>query len=427
MREINLVEYETRFIDGLSLDPIDRRLRRELESTEPKKARLVIEERDGGLFFKASYWVGVAHFQNFSVQVKPKLVGSEHALLDMLAFSTHAFDFRAFIAKRTYQAAEDAPLVEWFAYMLLYEVETLLQHGLLSDYVEKENLLPAVRGRILYDQQILKRFGVVDKIYCRFDERTQDILENQILSLGLSIASRLVSNRILKRRLKNLVSEFGYIANHESLNRKDARRISHNSLNVHYRDAHNIVFLLMDNVGLDSFYDSGDTRGTSFFLNMITIFEKFVTRLTKVTLGKRFRVDFQHRDASIIRYSDGEPYREIRPDVLVQERSTRRYLPIDAKYKLFDDKKISSADIYQLSFHANAYNEEGLPAALIIYPKPEGHKVDVLHLQNARKLEMGRLVTLGIDIPAFLESNRLNESPAEVRRAFTSVDLHPGS
>jgi hypothetical protein len=36
-------------------------------------------------------------------------------------------------------------------------------------------------GRLLGDQQVLRRFGQVDRLVCHFDEHEQNIVENQLL------------------------------------------------------------------------------------------------------------------------------------------------------------------------------------------------------------------------------------------------------
>lgn len=426
-KNIILREYETKIVHSIKLSVKDAKLRRELEKSETQKARLHIEESDGALIFSASYWVGVAHFENFSVHVKPKLVGSEKSLLKMLSFASNTFDFRAIAAKRFYHANKDATLVEWFAQMLVSEAETLLRAGLLRDYVEKEELIPAVKGRILYDEQIKKRFGIVDKIYCRFDEREHDIMENQILSMGLLIAHRLIKDRLvkdpfLKKRLRNLVREFSTLAIPQNLNIPHARHLLYHRLNQHYKDAHALCFLLLDNSGIRSFYESGDTRGTSFFLNMITLFEKFVSEMVKYTLGKSYIVNAQHRDNAIIRYANHDTYRQIRPDLLIGKRGTKRRLPVDAKYKLYDDKKISTADIYQLAFYARSYNSTAFPSSMIIYPLPGKNKVEHLTLFDTNKNKMGNLVALGINVPDFLDSVFAGSIDTQIINAFIKAD-----
>lgn len=58
----------------------------------------------------------------------------------------------------------------------------VLSHG--AGRVEEDDL-PVVRGRLLGDQQVPRRFGRVDRLICRFDEHEQDILENQLLVAAL--------------------------------------------------------------------------------------------------------------------------------------------------------------------------------------------------------------------------------------------------
>ncbi|MEV5829365.1 hypothetical protein AB0L25_27765 [Spirillospora sp. NPDC052242] len=62
--------------------------------------------------------------------------------------------------------------------LLTLEADRLLRHGLRRDYLRREEDLPAVRGRLLADRQVMRRFGRLDRLECRYDERSGDILDN---------------------------------------------------------------------------------------------------------------------------------------------------------------------------------------------------------------------------------------------------------
>jgi 5-methylcytosine-specific restriction enzyme subunit McrC len=65
------------------------------------------------------------------------------------------------------------------------------------------------------------------------------------------------------------------------------------------------------------------------------------------------RVHYQRADRSIIlNASTGQPYARVVPDILVERSAadTTARLAIDAKYKLYDERKLSSSDVYQSFF-----------------------------------------------------------------------------
>lgn len=100
---------------------------------------------------------------------------------------------------------------------------------------------------------------------------------------------------------------------------------------------------------------------------MDALFEAFVTWLLQQVGG--LDVTPQRRDRSVLT-SQGRPWGTVIPDILV--RSAQRALPVDAKYKRYDQRKISPGDVYQLFLYAHAYSDgTSRPAAVLIYPSDE--------------------------------------------------------
>src|SRR5206468_8367732 len=73
-------------------------------------------------------------------------------------------------------------LFDLVALLFAEACEGVVRRGLLADYVQHEDALPVVRGRILPDRQILRRFGQLDRIHCRFDELEHDVDENRVIA-----------------------------------------------------------------------------------------------------------------------------------------------------------------------------------------------------------------------------------------------------
>jgi 5-methylcytosine-specific restriction enzyme subunit McrC len=171
-----IAEWKTVVVERVSLSETDRRLAEELAAGEA--GRLIVEELRSGVRVAASSWVGVARFEQVEVRVVPKLAGGDLGLLEMLEFASGLNALRRSSGVRTL-ATEGVNLFDLVALLLAESCERIARGGLLADYVETEDELPAVRGRLLGDRQVLKRFGQVDRVICRFDELEQDVVENQ--------------------------------------------------------------------------------------------------------------------------------------------------------------------------------------------------------------------------------------------------------
>jgi 5-methylcytosine-specific restriction enzyme subunit McrC len=121
------------------------------------------------------------------------------------------------------------------------------------------------------------------------------------------------------------------------------------------------------------------------------------------------RVHYQRADRSIIlNASTGQPYARVIPDILVERRGpgAETRLAIDAKYKLYDERKLSSGDVYQSFLYAYAYGNTGgqsLPSALVIYPSSGGGSQAVrLRIRSAQTLAAAEILALGLSIPGIL-------------------------
>src|SRR5262245_36225350 len=272
-----VAEWQTVLLDGQTLSDSDQRLKQDLEAGD--EGRLRIDELRTGVRITARAWVGVVRFEHFEVRVVPKLAGDNLGLVEMIEFATGLDALRRSSSTRTLQA-EGAGLLDLIALLLAEASEAILRGGLLADYVEREDDLPVVRGRLLADHQVLRRFGRIDRLMCRFDEHEQDILENQLLAAALGQCSTRVSHEAVKRRVRRQLAIFQEVCRPDEMDLEAARReITYQRLNEYYRDAHRLAWLLLDGLGTKDLLARGEPRCFAFLIDMSRLFEMFVYRL----------------------------------------------------------------------------------------------------------------------------------------------------
>lgn len=349
-------------------------------------------------------------FERFEVRVVPKLAGNNIGLVEMIEFATGLDSLRRSSSARSLHA-EGTGLFDLIALLLAEGTELILRGGLLADYVEREDELPVLRGRLLGDQQVLRRFGQVDRLVCRFDEHEQNIAENPLLAAALSRCSTRVTHDSVRRRVRRLLAIFQEACRPDDLDLEGIRhRMTYHRLNEHYRNPHALAWLILDGLGTRDVLVTGETNCFAFLIDMNRLFEMFVFRLVDTLLaGSAMRVHYQRADRSIIlNASTGQPYARVVPDILVERSaadSTAR-LAIDAKYKLYDERKLSSSDVYQSFLYAYAYGVTGgpaLPAALLVYPSSSRSSRAVrLRVRSAQALAAAEILALGLSIPDVL-------------------------
>jgi 5-methylcytosine-specific restriction enzyme subunit McrC len=273
-----VAEWQSRLLENKTLTDSDQQLKQNLEAGE--EGRLLVDELRSGVRITARSWVGVVRFDDFEVRVVPKLAGDNLGLVEMIEFATGLDALRRASSARTLHA-EGAGLVDLLALLLTEAAEAILRGGILADYVEREDELLVLRGRLLSDQQILRRFGQIDRVVCRFDEHEQDIVENQLLAAALSRCSTRVTHESVRRRVRRLLAIFREVCRSDELDLDALRHrgIAYHRLNDHYRDAHALAWLLLDGLGTQDLLAPGKTRCFAFLIDMNRLFDMFVFRL----------------------------------------------------------------------------------------------------------------------------------------------------
>lgn len=419
-----IAEWETLQIDGEVLTPSDQRLKEELESGD--EGRLLVDELRAGVRVTARSWVGIVRFERFEVRVVPKLAGDNIGLVEMIEFATGLDSLRRSSSARSLHA-EGTGLFDLIALLLAEGTELILRSGLLADYVERDDELPVLRGRLLGNQQLLRRFGQVDRLVCRFDEHEQNIAENQLLAAALSRCSTRVTHDSVRRRVRRLLAIFQDACRTDDLDLAGIRnQMPYHRLNEHYRNPHALAWLILDGLGTKDVLLTGETNCFAFLIDMNRLFEMFVFRLVDTLVAKAdVRVHYQRADRSIIlNASTGQPYARVVPDILVERRgpdaATR--LAIDAKYKLYDERRLGSGDVYQSFLYAYAYGNasgQSLPSALVIYPSSGGGSQAVrLRIRSAQTLAAAEILALGVSIPGVLAEVRA-QTQGPVTKALT--------
>jgi 5-methylcytosine-specific restriction enzyme subunit McrC len=209
------------------------------------------------------------------------------------------------------------------------------------------------------------------------------------------------------------------------------REITYNRLNAHYERAHALAWLVLDALGIDDLLALGSTRSFAFLLDMNLLFERFVERLVAgVIEPRRYRVDSQVVHSSIIWNAvTQKPYSRVIPDLVVRRRGTAdRRLAIDAKYKLYDERRIDPSDIYQTFLYAYALGSRAVgvgPTALLLYPASSSERKSIrLKVRSLYSARGAEIVGLGIPIPAALtelESGQAGAVQTAVRAAIAEA------
>ena len=406
-----LREWQDRVFPGIRLT---REGREHLERLSSRESSIDVSELREGLRVRTRSWVGVVRLDDVEIRIVPKLAGDKVDLVRLIDRTLGLDGLTRLCGERGLDAAGDR-LLDLIALLFGQSCTRLLRRGLLAGYVEREEALPIARGRILFDRQILRRFGRFDRVECRFDELEHDVDDNRLLAVALRATHRRVRSPSVRRRLARLRAVFEPICDETKIELRSARKMMTDSfyhrLNSHYRDSHRLAWLLLDGLGVDDLLGSGATRSFGFLLDMNVLFERFVEQLvTRALVDTQMRVRYQAVQRSIIwNATTRRPYGRIVPDMLVESRGEApARLAIDAKYKLYDERPIEPGDIYQTFLYAYALGARpdcAPPSALILYPSSADRASPVrLRVRSESQREPAEIMSLGVSIPAALDA-----------------------
>ncbi|HEX2078945.1 MAG TPA: hypothetical protein VHG08_14580 [Longimicrobium sp.] len=410
-RQTILAEWTAEEVPGVTLTPRDRRLADAVNATE----RLAILETRNGVRVETRSWVGVLRFEEWELRVVPKLSGGDPGVAAMVHATAGLGSLRALPGTRTLHAS-GATLLDLLAMLFARECESVVRSGLLSDYVEREDALPVVRGRILADRQVLERFGRVDRVICRYEERESDIWENQLLSLALAQVAPRVRHPEARSHLLRLRTLFAEVSPAPPPQWRFPADDDYHRLNEHCRPAHTLACLLLESMGIRELLRAGEHRGFAFLLDMNALFERFASHVVeRVLAGHGVRVHRQRQDRLIWDADRGVPYARVIPDLLAETASGTR-LSIDAKYKAYDDRRVSPADVYQSFLYARAYGgagSGGVSHAMVLFPcRGDTLQPKRLRVRDGAGRDMAEVAAVGIPLSRIIDELAADGGPA---------------
>ncbi|MCC6630403.1 MAG: hypothetical protein IT340_23745 [Chloroflexi bacterium] len=412
---------------GQALTAADRALAGTL--AQGQGGRLIVEELRTGLRLRATAWVGLVRFAGFDVQVVPKLAGEHLGLVQMLTFAGGLPALKRLAARRPLDLARRLDLFDLVALLLVEAGEAVVRDGLLADYVEREETVAALRGRLLVDRQVTRRFGRVDVLDCRFDDWATDIPENQILAAALRVCAGRVHDDAVRRRARRLAALLAEVCDPDGADLRHLREtLVYTRLNERYREAHALAWFVLDGLGVRDLLAPGDARSFAFLIDMNALFERFVWRvIARLASSHGWRVAYQRPDRSILwDATANRPYAAVIPDLLVSRADAGGgLLPIDAKYKQYDARRLSSDDIYQTGLYAFAYaGPMTMPSALVLYPASSvTAQATALQVRDHRCRPLARIGALGVHVPSLLAEVATDRAGAQVARLVKAIDV----
>lgn len=264
-----------------------------------------------------------------------------------------------------------APLLEAFIAAYFDSVSLLTRGGLLKQYLEHEDDLTVVRGRIAVARQLGVHSNRPDLVACAFDELTIDNVWNRVLKKAIHCTRPWIRSVELNRQWVDLMSVM-HDVDDSRLSGPDVERLAFNRQAERYRVAIDWARWIL--ALLAPALRAGRTEAPALLFNMNRLFESAVAAVARRRVYEEsgFTVEAQDTSQALVTMVSQDRVElgfQLRPD-LVFRRADAVVAIADTKWKLigWDSKRRlmpSEADMYQIHAYASAFQCRELA---LIYP-----------------------------------------------------------
>ncbi|HWI94541.1 MAG TPA: hypothetical protein VNS60_00580 [Solirubrobacterales bacterium] len=389
--------------------PLSGAEREALSRLAPGMSIVPADGEEGSFILDPGNRVGAIQLGRRRFELRPKI--AIRRLLFLLSYSMNPSSWW----RQGFDFAEDTDLFEAVVPGFTYQVEEALRGGPLFGYRQREDSLQTVRGRIRFDDQLRRRFGLLPPIECRFDEFTDDIEANRLLRAAIV---RLGSIRIRDPRTRSRLAALAPVFANVAAVSYDPRALPEprfDRLSERYRQPVELARLILRSRSVDG--RSGGIGGDSFLVNLATVFENFVLVALREALGLSER-QFPAQAGGRTLYLDADRSIGLRPDLSWWEGGAPRFVG-DVKYKRTPATLgVKHPDIYQLLAYTTATE---LPWGLLVYAAGEAPERMYRIAAAGKEVEVR---TLDLDRDPELVLSQVGEIAARVReRSGLLVDV----
>ena len=321
--------------------------------------------------------VGAVEISDLSVRVEPKI-----GIPQLLSLACYAMRLFKPQQDKPFDFEEGEALPDVLALALASTAREAFALGLLHGYRVEEDTLQTVRGRIRIDDQMRRRPGFMLPVEVRYDEFTDDIVENRLVKAAASQLARMRLRSAVARRELSWVAGMLEQVSLVEFEANDLPETNFGRLNEHYRGVLGLARLILRHSAFAS--DRGSVRASGFLVNMNNLFQEFLTVALREALG--VSPNTLRSDHVITLDEDGKA--ELKPDLSWWEDGTCSFVG-DAKYKnLTGKKRAPGADLYQLLAYATALD---LGGGLLIYAQGEADTASYRVKHAGKQLEVSAL------------------------------------
>jgi 5-methylcytosine-specific restriction enzyme subunit McrC len=337
-----------------------------------------------GEILQAQNYVGVIQTKDgTTIEILPKIQNvdenkSKDILINMLK-TLKKSPFKNFNTANL--KASKMPLLEIFISMFLEELSKLIQKGIKSDYVQKEENLKFLKGKLKISEQIKHNTIHKERFFVQYEEFSSDRVENRLIKTTLEYLYKKSKSNKNQQRIREFLFVFDEIKVSHNI-KTDFEKIK---LNRQMKDYEQVLLWSKTFLLENSFSPyKGNDIAFALLFDMNLLFESYVYDYLRKN-GKFENIKNQDKKHHLA-YENQNGKFALKPDIVIDEGK----IIVDTKWKILSLEKsnqgISQSDMYQLYAYGTKY--ENCEKLYLIYPKDEVEKGNLYHYYEDKKLPL---------------------------------------
>jgi 5-methylcytosine-specific restriction enzyme subunit McrC len=308
---------------------------------------------------KFNQFVGVVQVGRLTIEILPKTDNDDsqlwhNVLLQMLAECRKVKKESVSEAQLKKRANS---LLDLYIEMYLDEVDQLVHKGLVKKYLRERGQTKALKGKLLFTEQLRKNLVHKERFYTEHSLYTADNIYNQIVKRGLEVVSKLNCAPNLKDRAAGLSLYLHHVADNRKISAKTFERLPSTRNTEKYKEVLAIARLIILNYSPD--ISSGTEDLLAILFDMNALWEEYIYRQLVKTKSDGFEVHSQRRQKFW-------EQKEIKPDIVIKRGE--EVFVIDTKWKVLDQATPSDSDLKQI-FAYNLYWDSY--HSILLYPRTD--------------------------------------------------------
>lgn len=315
-----------------------------------------------GVLFNS--YVGVIQIGGLTIEILPKADKDnsdseeikkrwQSVLLNMLKVCKH---IQVDTISETNLSKKFNSILEVYFEMYLNELESLIKKGLIKKYRRIQSNQNALKGKLVFSQNIQKNLIHKERFYCEHQLYDKDHLIHQILFRGLLILKDLTNNK-LKDKLNRILFQFQDYQQ-VMINKNHFEKLVKDRKTQPYLKVIDIAKMIILNYSPN--LNSGNDNMLTLLFDMNKLWEEYIYRILQKHKPTGYEVSFQNSDKFW-------EHKTIRPDIVITNEQDENFV-IDTKWKIVTANNPSDDDLKQM-FTYNLHWEA--QKTLLLYPKIE--------------------------------------------------------